>query len=1037
MAKFFNRHDGRFASVCSTVLLLMIFFLLGTGVASAQQRVEVRGVILDETGGGVISAAIQEKGTTNGVISDFNGNYSINVPVGTTLVYSCIGYVSQEFLVQGPGRIDVTLIPDTQMLEETVVVGYGIQKKSDLTGAISSVKEEDLTHRTITSAEQALAGKTAGVQMFSSSAAPGSSPSIRVRGVSSNGSSDPLFVVDGTIVSSIASIEPGDIESMEILKDGASAAIYGARAGNGVVLITTKRGKGDGRVSYEYQRTVQQIAHIPDLMNAAEYVDYYLERGSFTQDKLDHYWGGKYDTNWADSITENGIMDRHTISFQQGNEKGNVYLSLSYLNQDGMFKGNVDWYNRLTGMLNGSWKIKPWVEVTTNNQLALTTRRSVGENSMYLNPMVAMVQMDPLTPVSYSYAELPDVLRNAVDHPETFGEVLKDKDGKYYSVSQFYTGENGNPFIMFNATDATNRFSQFSGTTALNLTPVKGLSITSRIGYNIRTSQSFSVTGDYYRSSTDFYNYASVSGDLGNPVYYQWENFVNYMHDFGKHSLSAMVGSSFSEQRTFSISGSYSGSQGDFGFQQDDPRYLYWAYALPTATKNLSGAEARYYRNLSYFGRVNWNYGNKYLLQASLRADAADSSILPIDNRWGYFPAVSAGWTVSNEEFMGETRSWLSYLKLRASWGQNGSTASLGNYSYASIMASGQSLPYPTATGFEYIQSYVPSSTGNYNLKWETSEQLNFGIDARFFSDRLTFSTDYFRKMTKDLIVTGTKPSLSIGLTVSPINAGNVKNDGFEFELGWQDNVGDLRYSIRANAATLRNKVTYIDPSLTAIDGDTFHIYGAVTRFEVGYPAWHFYGYTFDKIDPQTGDPLFKDLDGDGALSDGDKGDIGSGIPSLTYGTTITLGWKNFDFLLFASGVGNSQIFALLDRAEYATNKIKYFTNDRWTPSNTGGSRPRASANNYTQYLMSSASVLDGSYLKIKQIQLGYSLPSRLLDKVRLSGLRVYASLDDFFTFTSYPGFDPAVTGNGRAMGVDHGTYPTSKKIVFGVNVSF
>lgn len=1027
------------STIAGLAILLMVFTL---SVSSfAQSNVRISGTVVDELDEPLMGVGIFQVGTSNGTTTDLDGNYSISVPDGAELEFSYIGYLSQRIRVSSSrGTVNIKLLPDTEMLNETVVVGYGVQKKSDLTGAISSIKSEDLSNRTVTSAEMAIAGKTAGIQMFSSSAAPGSTPSIRVRGVSSNGSSDPLYVVDGTIVSSISTINPSDIESMEILKDGASAAIYGARAGNGVVLITTRKGSGDGKVNYDFQYSIQSLAKRPQLMNANEYKQYYLEKKQWTEEKFAADWDGKTDTYWPDVVTEKGIMQQHSLSFSQGYDKGNIYLALSYLSNDGMLTGDKDSYNRITGMINGSWNIKKWLQITTNNQISYTTSRSSFNPTEYGTPLGGMLQMDPLTPPVYkTYESMPSQIKNVYDHPEIYGELLSDKNGYWYAPSLFFEGDNTNPLIMIAASNSKTQRFMFSGTTALNLTPVKGLSITSRLGYRITTGETFSVNNDYYLKSTSYTNYASVSANMQGPTYYQWENFANYSAKFGKSDITLMAGTSYSQSRSFSINGSYSGTQNTtFGFEQDDPNFLYWAYATGTATRTLSGAEPIYGRNLSFYGRANWSYGNKYLVQASLRADAADSSILPVDNRWGYFPAVSAGWTLSNEEFFSGVKNIFPYVKIRASWGQNGSTASLGNYQYASVMGRGQLYPSIGADGkTEYITGYLPTSTGNNRLRWETSEQIDLGIDLRFLQDRLSFSADWYQKKTKDLIVTGTRPSASIGLTVSPINAGNVVNKGFEFEAGWQDTVGDFHYSIRANASTLKNEVTYIDPSLQAISGATFHIYGAVTRFEKGYPAWHFYGYEFDKIDPETGNPLFKDLDSSGGLSEGDKTDLGSGIPRMNYGLTFTAGWKNFDFILFASGAAKTKIFALLDRSDYPTNKLTYYTKDRWTPSNTAGSMPRAGANNYAQYLMSSASVLDGSYLKIKQIQLGYTLPSSLLSKIKISSLRVYASLDDFFTFTKYPGLDPEITNVGSSMGVDKGAYPTAKKAVFGVNLSF
>jgi TonB-linked SusC/RagA family outer membrane protein len=406
--------------------------------------------------------------------------------------------------------------------------------------------------------------------------------------------------------------------------------------------------------------------------------------------------------------------------------------------------------------------------------------------------------------------------------------------------------------------------------------------------------------------------------------------------------------------------------------------------------------------------------------------------VLPVETRWGYFPAVSAGWVISNEQFMQDTRSWLSHLKFRTSWGQNGSLSSLGGYRYATVI--GGTGSYPTGNGTEYINGYAPSATGNKELKWETSEQTNVGIDTRFFNNRLSFSADWFKKDTKDLIVSGITPSTVVGNTASPVNAGNISNTGFEFELGWQDNIGEFSYSVRGNLSTIKNTVTHIHKTLDAIDGQTFHTYGAITRFEVGKPAWYFYGYEFDGINPETGNPTFKDLDNDGQITDSDKTMIGKGFADLTYGITLTAAWKGFDLIVFGTGAAGGDIYSCLNRSDYTLNKLTYFTEDRWNKTtNPNGSKPRAGATEMDKYYLSSASIFNGNYFKIKQIQLGYTFPQKWMKTIKVQNLRVYASLDDFITFSDYPGFDPEVTN----MGVDKGSFPTSKKVVAGVSITF
>lgn len=427
------------------------------------------------------------------------------------------------------------------------------------------------------------------------------------------------------------------------------------------------------------------------------------------------------------------------------------------------------------------------------------------------------------------------------------------------------------------------------------------------------------------------------------------------------------------------------------------------------------------------------------MLQASLRADAADLSYLPLEKRWGYFPAVSAGWTISEENFFTPLRDVVSSLKLRASWGQNGSLAALASnlYGYGTTMVTAGY--YPFVPGNNYTTGIRPNSLGNDELKWETSEQINVGLDARLFNDRLTLSMDWFNKKTKDLLITGTTPSLIIGGTTSPINAGNVSNKGFEFEIGWRDNIGDFNYSIKGNLATLKNKVTYLDPSLTRAGGTTFHT-NTITYFEEGYPVYYFRGYHCEGINPEDGEPIFADLDNNGIINEDDKTYIGDAIPDFTYGLTLTAAWKGLDLTIFGSGSYGNDVFSCINRPDhnYANKLSEIFYKDRWTPEHTNATAPRANALSLDKYTVSDAMVFDGSYFKIKQIQLGYSLPKQWINKVFINNLRLYVSLEDFFTFTSYPGFDPEASANATSgMGIDMGTYPSAKKVMLGFNVEF
>jgi TonB-linked SusC/RagA family outer membrane protein len=1007
-------------------MMLALVWMTATSFAQG-----IKGTVIDENGEPVIGATVADMSNTkNATITDFDGNFVINVKSGQTITISYIGYETQT--VAAKNSMTVRLQPDNKVLEEVVVVGYGVQKKSSVTGAISQVKPEDMENRTIANAQQALQGKTSGVQIISTSAAPGSSPTVRVRGYSSNKSSEPLYVVDGVRLSDISGIDPATIASMEILKDAASAAIYGAEAGNGVVLITTKKGKaGQGKISYDFMWTDETLARIPKMLSAQEYKQYMLEGKLFTEDFFNANWDGKTDTKWTDVAFNHGHMQKHNLSFTGGNDRGNYYLALSYLKNDGIVKGDADVYKRLTATINGEYKIKDWLKVGTTNQVEKYDVRQVSTNNEYGSLLTSVLMMDPLTPDTYGNT-LPQNLQMVQSMGKKF---LQDENGNYYGVSQFYNGEQYHPMIMRDNGLSKNSGFNVTGSIYGDFTLIPHLTVTSRFGYRMSGARSSSTSLPFYGNAVQSRDYVGQSNTSSTTIYYQWENFANYMQTFGGHTVSAMVGISFQDSSYDFVTGSLD-PNGEDALKKNDPLFYYLNYANASATKGISG-ETTSNTKYSYFGRLGYDFLGRYMLQASLRADAADLSKLSPKKRWGYFPAVSVGWTISEEPILQPLKKVFDSLKFRASWGQNGSLSALSGYSYSTDIALGGL--YAFTPGIQYTQAAAPSTLGNDDLKWETSEQLNFGLDGILLGGRMTFGIDYFIKKTKDLLVWNTTPSLIIGGSTSPINAGNVENRGFEFELGWRDHIGDFNYGIRGNLSTLKNEVTYIDPSITRLAGSTFHTY-TITYFEQGFPVYYFRGFEFDKINPETGDPMFKDINGDQLVTNDDLTDIGNAIPDFTYGLTLTAAYKGFDLTVFGTGSYGNKIFNCINRPDYATsNKMKEVMFDnRWTPTNPNGTVPRAGANDIEKYVDSSAMIYDGSYFKIKQIQLGYTLPKNLLSKVGISHTRVYASLDDFFTFSSYPGFDPEAAANATTgMGVDKGAYPTSKKVVLGFNIEF
>ncbi len=1002
--------------------LFSIFFAVTLSFAtlSAQEKITVSGIVTDaETNEPLIAVGIVQKGTANGVISSMTGNYTIGVPDGAILEFSCVGYKTVE-VTADRNEINVALEVDNDVLDEVVVVGYGVQKKSSLTGAISSVKNEDLQARTVTSVSQALGGKAAGIQSYTSSAAPGSKPSMQVRGIGSNGSSAPLYVIDGRIASDAGFLNPSDIEAIEVLKDAASAAIYGAAAGNGVILITTKKGKGDGKVSFEAQIASQQVRK-PQLMNAEQWADYWIAAGNITKDVLYTEWDGVTNTDWFDIAMEPSLLQKYSINFQYGNDRSNLYISLSHMNNDGIVAGKSDVHKSYSGVVNASAKIKPWLEVGTNNVIEFSQLKSA---DTFMNAMTCLPILKPY----FSYDELPYEAKQYAD----LGWVAGDENG-YYSFSRYVGQQYDHPLLTVYKSVNESRSLSISGTSFINLNPWPWLTFTSRLSYSLSAGESYTAS----HAPVTWNNMGrilSVGATSSNSVYWQLENFATALKVFGDHTVTAMLGQSYSDLRANVLSASEQGDLTDMGFPFDDEKFLYFNYANPNVTKSIGGAEPSYNRKIAYFGRLNYDYKGKYMLQASLRADAADLSILPLNKRWGFFPAASAGWVVSREPFMDWAKGWLNQFKLRASWGRNGNLASLGGFNYSRTV--NKYGNYPFAADFTYQTAYAPNVTGNENLQWETSEQLDLGADFAFFGNRLTLGADWYLKTTRDLIVEDVKQTLTAGFSPSPVNVGSMINTGIELELSWQDHIGDFSYGIRGNLTTLKNRVTSLTDGMDRIAGHSLYGGNPITLFEKDKPAWYFYGYKYLGVNAENGDPVFETGE-DGVLGTEDLTYLGKGIPDMTYGITLNAAWKGFDAVVFGSGVAGVDIFSMYNIGSgFADNRLAWYASDYWTPQNTTATKPRPNAM-WTQLATSSFNIFDGSYFKIKQIQLGYSLPQSLLSKIKVSNLRLYCSLDDFFTFSSYIGLDPEVVGSGKKMGIDTGYYPTTRKVMFGVNVTF
>ena len=1034
-----------FAKVAA-VAMIFAASLLGLGNAFAQNRA-ISGTVVDASGAPIPGVAVVVVGNASiGAVTDENGTFRLNVPAGANINFSCIGFADQTFAVGNQTVFNVTLEEDAEFLEETVVIGYGVQRKSDLTGAVASVRSDDLKDRSTTDAAAALQGKAAGVQIINSSGAPGAGSDIRVRGYSSNsGNIGPLLIVDGLKVDNIQYLDPSMIESMEVLKDAASAAIYGAQAGNGVVLITTKTGQeGSAHITYNGRFTMQSLGKKADIFNAKDYIEYQTYIGNINDALLTANGYDGTDHNWYDSVFQPSWSQQHGITFQGGNNKGHFFTSLNYVDNDGIVVGKKDVYNRLTAQINADYSLFKWFSISTNNSIEKWSRKSVSNG--YGSVLNSVVSLDPLTPAYIS--DIRNTPGGMQEHYAAGDPIPTDPthNNDFYGTSKYLEEATGNPLFQRDKSDATSDGINIRGALAANFMPFKGFTFTSRFGYRIAQSNSHSYTKPYWLTSMANSANHDISANVNTSYYYQWENFANYNRTFGKHNIGAMAGMSYTESHSDNASISSSGPNILKGYEDN---FLYIDYLTSDATKNVGNAPSMS-AQLSYFGRLMYSFDNRYSIQGNFRADAYDSSKLSKQARWGFFPSVSAGWTVSNEPFFKNniSRDAVSFLKFRGSWGINGNVNVLSGYRYStSIALNGQFYQFnPSAGDGRPTYGSMPSGLANPNLKWETSEQFDAGMDARFLRDRLTLTVDWYRKLTNDLLIS-ISPLPEIGVSSTTVNAGKVLNSGWEFDLGWKDHIGDFYYSINANLSTLHNEVLEVHSLLDRLNTDVVSGLNEklVSSFEAGYPIWYFRGFKYAGV-KEDGTAFYYDKDGKETATPGenDKQYLGEGIPNITYGVTINLAWKGLDLVVFGTGAAGNEIYNLMVSADRSkTNTLDYYWKNSWGNPNVNKATAKypdmKTVANSWDFWSSSACVFDGSFFKIKQIQLGYTIPSKITKKVYINDLRLFVSLDDYFTFSKYPGADPetASLNSSTSRGVDSGSYPTTKKLVFGVNLTF
>ena len=1070
---------------------LVFLFLLCLFPLGAMAQSVIKGTVNDEAGEPIIGASVKVQGTKTGAVTDFNGNFSVQADANATLVISYIGYTPATVKVNGRNNIVVSLSEDSQTLSDVVVIGYGVQKKSDLTGAVASLKGDDIKNLSTSDAGAALQGKVTGVQIINSGS-PGGGAEIRVRGYSSNsGNVGPLLIVDGLKVDNIQYLDPTMIESMEVLKDAASAAIYGAQAGNGVVIITTKNGtKGQAHVTYNLKAASQSLGKKADLFRANDYIEYHKYLGDLTDAELEQkaYTYGQNDTDWYDEVFESSWSLQHNLTVEGGNDKGRFLVGLGLVDNDGIVKGSKDTYKRFTAQLNAEYKFFKWLSVTNNTSVEKWSRKSLGNGyGSFLN---AVVSIDPLTPAYiYDEADFGDGMAEAWATGQPYPVLLPpdytEENPVWYGTSKYIVEATGNPLARRDVANGFNEGVNVRGSLAANITPFDGFTFTSRLGYRISHSNGHDYSEPWYLSSMATNGNYSISANTNASLYYQWENFANYNKQLGKHNIGVMAGMSFTKNHWDNTSVSSSDTQMILrGNHAPNFRYIDCLNDNGKAHLNVGNTPGDA-TELAYFGRLSYSFDDRYFLQFNFRADAFDSSKLSKDNRWGYFPSVSAGWTISNEKFFKNAISSdaVSFLKIRGSWGRNGNVNVLNGYKYNPTIGLGGYYVFSDQGGAQ--EGGAPNGVANPDLTWETSEQIDFGIDARFLSNRLSFGLDWYRKITKDLLV-DIKCYPEVGTSTMTVNSGEILNTGFDIEAGWRDHIGDLKYSISANFSPLKNEVRSVNEFLPRYTqgGISGFNQKVQSTFEAGHTIWYFRGFEYQGVyckdnyqtvgdaefNPESeGRPLYggmvPDLAADGTQKtdadgnpltkwgtvfapneDTDMVDLGSGIPKFTYGVTLNLEYKGFDLTVFGTGASGNKIYNLMVSADRPrVNGLNTWWLDSWRKDDSGvytttGQYPDM---NYVAkdwvFFSSSANVFSGAYFKFKQIQLGYTLPQNITKKFMVSNLRLSVSLDDFFTITNYPGADPETSSfdSGASRGWDNGNYPSPKKIVFGLNVSF
>ncbi|MDR6966864.1 TonB-linked SusC/RagA family outer membrane protein [Flavobacterium arsenatis] len=1032
-----------------TKLLYFCFSSILFSINIYAQDINVRGKIVDEVGLPMPGVTVSEKGATNGTSTDFDGNYQITVGTNSILVYSFIGYITTEQAVNGRTTIDFKLTPDTESLEEVIVVGYGTQKKSVVTGAISSVKAKDLENLPITRVEQSLQGRASGVFIASNAGQPGTNSTIRVRGITSMGNNEPLWVVDGVIVDAggIGFLNQADIESIEVLKDAASQAIYGSRSASGVILVTTKKGQsGKLMVSYNGFTGSSSPARKLDLLNAEQYAT--------LRNEMAVNGGGEpvfanpsslgSGTNWQDVIfNDNAFRQGHELSLSGGNDKSNFYVSFGLQDQDGIVMSQISKYTRRNIRLNSTHKVTS--KLTFGQTLGYSNEKTIGlgnTNNEFGGPLASAINLDPLTPVIVTD---PDMLNQS---PYNIANIVRDQNGNPYGISSIVQQEMSNPLAYAQTRLGNYGWSDnFVGNTYVELEIIDGLKIRSTLGAKLSYWGNYSFTPEYYLNANSTNTRNSVYQETQKGFGWNIENTANYKKNFGKHNVDALIGQ-----------GSYvSNINRGNGITKFNIAANNWQEASINAEATAAnttawGAEGTHHILTSLFARLNYDYDEKYLFTGIIRRDG--SSRFGSNNKYGVFPSFSLGWVASNEDFWKENKV-VNTLKFRGGYGITGSDA-IPDWRFVSTIGGGRN--YTLGTQGNVVAGFSPDAPSNPDLRWEETIQTNIGFDATLFNN-FTLSFDIFNKQTNGILKAFPIPGY-VGSNGDPsANVGDMSNTGFDVSFGYRKKMGDFDLSVNGNVSMIKNTVNYLAPGVEFEDGPNIqsNAFNSIVRTQPGQPVNSFFGLRTDgifqnqaeidayvdangnKIQPNAvpGDFRYKDLDGDGNIDGDDRDFIGNPLPDFTYGITINLKYKDFDLVAFGQGVAGNQIYQGLRRLDIPTANWQTNALNRWTGEGTSNSYPRLTSND-TNKNFSNASdfyLQDGDYFRIKIIQLGYSLPTKLIEKIGLQKVRLYVTGENLFTFTKYTGYDPEI--GGGVMGIDRGYYPQAKTYMFGVNLQF